>query len=78
VKTAISIPDAVFAAAEHLAQRQGMSRSKLDVRAIAKYVEAHEAEQITGRLNTLYDNEPSSVDSAALAIQARSLPHENR
>lgn len=74
MKTAISIPDAVFAAAEQLAQRQGVSRSELYVRAISKYVEEHEAEQITARLDALYGDETSSVESELIALQTRSLP----
>ncbi len=77
MKTAISIPDDVFAAAEQLAQRQGVSRSELYVRAISKYVEEHEAEQITKRLNTLYGDEASSVEPELIALQARSLPRED-
>lgn len=76
MKTAISIPDAVFEAAEQLAQQQGVSRSELYVQAIRKYVEEHRTDQITERLDALYDDEPSSVDPAVLAIQARSLPRE--
>ena len=41
MKTAISIPDDVFAEAEETAQRLGVSRSGLYTRAIAEFVERH-------------------------------------
>ena len=43
MKTAVSIPDAVFDAAERLAERLGLSRSELYARAIDAYTRRQSA-----------------------------------
>jgi tetratricopeptide (TPR) repeat protein len=53
MKTAISLPDAVFRDAERLAKRLKKSRSKLYMEAVAEYVARHEPEAITEALNRL-------------------------
>jgi len=55
MKTAISIPDNVFRAAERLARRLGLSRSELYARAVAEFVAQHRGQDITERLNAVYD-----------------------
>jgi metal-responsive CopG/Arc/MetJ family transcriptional regulator len=74
MKTAISLPDPLFEAAEHFAQEQGWSRSQLYVRALQAYLQAHRYHGITDALNQVYDSEVSALDPAILAAQARSLP----
>jgi metal-responsive CopG/Arc/MetJ family transcriptional regulator len=54
MKTAISIPDPVFEAAERLAQRLGKSRSELYTTAIRDYLKEHRDEDVTERLNEIY------------------------
>lgn len=54
MKTAISIPDAVFEAAETLAKRLGMARSELYSKAIAEYLERHRAAGVRERLDSVY------------------------
>lgn len=76
MKTAVFIPDALFKAAEQLAKRLGMSRSKLYTTAIAKYLEAHKREGVTEALNRLYAKESSSLDKLLAQMQAASLPRE--
>ena len=56
MKTAISIPDPVFKAAEQLAQRLGKSRSSLYTEAISSYVDEHQTEGITQVLNEIYNS----------------------
>ena len=58
MKTAISIPDPVFRAAERLAKRLGISRSRLYAKAIASFVERHREEETTAALNDLYGGSP--------------------
>lgn len=77
MKTAISIPDDLFATAEQLAARVGMSRSKLYVTALREYVAAHHSDNITERLNAIYDDEPSRLDTSLMELQVRSLPRED-
>lgn len=55
MKTAISIPDATFAAADTLAKRLGISRSELYSTAVAEFVERRHAAGVSERLNAVYD-----------------------
>ena len=77
MKTAISIPDDLFAMADQLAARFGVSRSELYVRALREYVAEHHYDGVTERLNAVYDQEPSGLDSALMELQVRSLPAED-
>lgn len=54
MKTAISIPDHLFKAAEELARRLGKSRSELYTTAIASYLDQHRQDRVTERLNEVY------------------------
>ena len=76
MKTAISIPDPVFRAAESLARRLKVSRSELYAKAVAEFVARHRRSQITQRLNEVYTEAEEGIDSGALALQLRSLPPE--
>lgn len=76
MKTAISLPDALFRSGDALAKRLGVSRSELYARALADYVAKHRADQITKRLNAVYATEDSRLDPAFAAAQRRTLSHE--
>jgi metal-responsive CopG/Arc/MetJ family transcriptional regulator len=76
MKVAISLPDSVFQAAEHLAQRLKKPRSRLYAEAIADYVGSHGSNAITERLDAVYGNEPSVVDAALQRAQLKTLSHE--
>ena len=78
VKTAISIPDAVFRSADELAHRLGVSRSELYAKAIAELVEKNRHELITERLNEVYATEDSSLDDETALLQHRSLTRRSR
>ena len=73
MKTAISLPDALFASAEALAERLGVSRSHLFATALAEYVAKHQGRKVTARLDALYASEPSAVDPAARRAQRNAL-----
>ena len=73
MKAAVSIPDPVFKAADELAQRMGVSRSHLYSVAIQRFVQDHDDEAITAKLNEVYDTESSSLDPVLQSIQARSV-----
>jgi hypothetical protein len=80
MKTAISIPDPVFEAAEDLARRLGKSRSELYAEALRQYLERHrDDEDITRRLNEVFDAEPelAELDPVLKEMQYRSLPKED-
>jgi predicted transcriptional regulator len=50
MKTAISIPDPIFRAAERLALRLKKSRSQLYAEAVAAYLHRHDADTVTAVL----------------------------
>ena len=76
MKTAISIPDATFAAAEALAKRLGVSRSQLYRRALERFIDAESRSDVTDRLNKMYAGESSDLDPVLGEIQLASLPPE--
>lgn len=73
MKAAVSIPDPVFKAAEQLARRMGVSRSRLYSVALQRFVQEHDEEAITSRLDEVYGNESSALDPLFQSIQSRSL-----
>jgi metal-responsive CopG/Arc/MetJ family transcriptional regulator len=77
MKTAISIPDPLFEAAERFAQRMGMSRSQLYAVALQEYLQAHKREQITNQLDAVYAGEDSSLDPILVKLQAHTLAEES-
>lgn len=76
MKTAISLPDELFATADSLAKRLKLSRSQLYATALAEYVAKHQDEHITRRLNAVYSDLPSGMDPALRRAQARSVSEE--
>ena len=73
VKTAISLPDEVFEAADRAARRLGISRSELYARAVRAYLDELRRTDVTERLNAVYDTVPSTLDPVVAAMQARTL-----
>lgn len=73
MKTAISLPDEVFASADALAERLGLSRSELYARAVEEYVAKHRGTEVTARLNRVYAEEPGTLNPALRRAQARSI-----
>lgn len=64
-----------FRAAEQLAERLGVSRSKLYSKAVAALVARHRDTTVTSRLNDVYrpGGEDSSVEDGMATLQSRSL-----
>jgi metal-responsive CopG/Arc/MetJ family transcriptional regulator len=77
VKTAISIPDEVFLAADELARRLGISRSELYATAVAEYIAEHRATGVKERLDALYGMFDSQLDESVEQLQDSSLPRED-
>lgn len=77
MKTAISLPDEVFEAADELAGELGVSRSQLYARAVADYVVHHRSEGVTARLNEVYGEVESKLDPALGEMQAQSIESED-
>lgn len=76
MKVALSIPDDLFALAETLSKRLGVSRSRLYATALADYVARHRGRKITERLNAVYAGEPERLDPVVRRAQRRSLGTE--
>ena len=78
MKTAISIPDAIFEEAERLAMTRGWSRSELYSNAVAAYVKSERCLGVRERLDAIYGQnvDDSAVDPILAKAQARSLPKE--
>ncbi|MDQ7014856.1 MAG: hypothetical protein Q9N68_00580 [Gammaproteobacteria bacterium] len=76
MKTAISIPDPIFQAAEGLAHRLGVSRSELYAKAVAEYMQNHKTQKITEKLNEIYTHENEKLDTELSTMQLRSIPKE--
>jgi len=76
MKTAISIPDRLFEAAERLARRMGMSRSELYSNAIASYVDANRSLGVRERLDAVYATEPSRIEDDVARTQSESVFEE--
>jgi predicted transcriptional regulator len=75
MKTAISLPDHLFEAAEKLARRLGISRSELYQRAIAQLVSEHQDSDITNRLNLVH-GEDTGLDEAWKRAQSEVLARD--
>ncbi len=71
MKTAISLPDELFAQAEAEARRMKVSRSELYSKALAEFLQRNEDADITRRLNEVYDQVDSSLDPAFHEAQLR-------
>ena len=71
MKTAISLPDELFASAEALAKRMGVSRSHLVATALAEFVAKHQSRKVTAQLDALYATEPSALDPDLRRAQVR-------
>jgi len=73
MKTAISIPDDVFASADSLAEKIGVSRSELYATAVAEYLAKFKDQDITERLDQVYAEEASGLPPELRRAQARSI-----
>lgn len=76
MKTAISLPDPLYEAADALAGRLGITRSELFRRALERLLSDYDDEQITDALNRVYAGESSALDPTLVRMQAASLSRE--
>ena len=77
MKTEISIPNPIFEAAQQLAEQLNMSLSDLYTAALAAYVADYQNEDITEKLNEVYEIEPSSLESDLVTLQLASIGGDN-
>jgi len=76
MKTAVSIPDEVFAGAERLARRTKKSRSRLFSDALKEYLVRHAPEEVTESMNKalaeIADKSDPFVAAAGRSVLERS------
>lgn len=79
MKTAISIPDSLFEAAERVAARLGISRSELYRRAVRQFLEAQGHDVIREKLDEVYGADPDAgrLDPVVEYLQDLSLPEDD-
>ncbi len=73
MKTAISLPDDVFRAAERHARRARKSRSQLYAEAIAEYLSRHAPDEVTEAMNHVVDQLGEPIDPFVTAAARRIL-----
>jgi HSP90 family molecular chaperone len=73
MKTTITIPNEIFEEAEKTARRLGVSRSELYANAVLEFVRHHRSDDVTEKLNEIYEREPSKLNSILHAFQYASL-----
>ncbi|HRX51909.1 MAG TPA: ChpI protein [Candidatus Krumholzibacteria bacterium] len=77
MKIAVSIPDDLFTAAEALAARLGVSRSRLYQLALARYLEDRGDDAVTAALDSVHaERQDAALDPALAAMQDASLDQE--
>lgn len=73
MKTAISLPDELFEAADALARKLGLTRSRLVAEALAEYVAKHRTSRVTQRLDSVYATEAAAVPEPVRRAQRKVL-----
>jgi hypothetical protein len=73
MKTAVSIPDEIFAKAERLARRGGRSRSEVFSAALREYVARHAPDEVTDTMNQVCDRVGGQQDAFVAAAARRVL-----
>lgn len=78
MKTAISIPNLLYKAAERYREKRKLSRSALYAKAVAEYLKHHSEENVTAELDAIYSSlEKSSLDPALKIAQQSILYNED-
>jgi metal-responsive CopG/Arc/MetJ family transcriptional regulator len=75
MKTAVSLPDDVFRAAERQARRSKKSRSQLYADALTEYLARHAPEEVTAAMNAVVEKVGESPDAFVSAAARRVLEH---
>ena len=76
MKIAVSIPDPLFAEAERLARRRKLSRSQLYAQALEMLVGSEDDSDVTRRLDEMYRDLDSRLDTGLLNAQAEAVREE--
>lgn len=76
MKVTISLPDSVFKQAEAVAKQLEISPDELYEKALKVYLEEHNRSQILLKLNAIYAEESSELDTVLSKMQFVALPYE--
>ncbi len=77
MKTAISLPEAVFKEAERFARRLNKSRSQVYAEAITEYLARHAPDSITESMNSVCDSLGEKDTEFATAAARQTLARES-
>ena len=80
MKTAISLPDALYEDAEVIAEAMGIPRSQLFAKALEEFILHHKKERITQKLNDVYgklENMAFEGDTAASLEAMREMTRDD-
>jgi hypothetical protein len=75
-KVELAIPAAIFESSRQLAKKLDMPLGDLYAAALKAYIEAHQADNITERLNRVYATKSSELDPAFAQLQIALLAEE--
>jgi predicted transcriptional regulator len=73
MKTAVSLPDDVYAEAEELVRRLKITRSELYANALREYVARHDPEAVTSALDRVYEDVDAEPDPGLRAAAVETL-----
>lgn len=76
MKTAVSIPDPLFQAADREAARRKISRSRFYSMAVASYLKSQRARNIKRALDAIYAAEDSGLDPVLARLQSEAVGRE--
>ena len=78
MKTAISILDSTFHAADALARKLGVSRSELYAKAVAELLARQDGEEVRARLDQVYAESDGRPEPGLAAAQQRAVPRTDQ
>ena len=73
MKTAISLPDRLYADAEETAKSLGIPRSQLYAKDIEEFISTHKKDRITEQLNEIYHNQNEFSESTISIVGLESI-----
>jgi metal-responsive CopG/Arc/MetJ family transcriptional regulator len=73
MKTAVSIPDPLFKAADRASKRLKVSRSKLYAQALEEFLRSRTSMTVREKLDEVYGSESSELDPVLAEMQRRSI-----
>jgi len=77
MKTAVSIPEPIFARAEAYARRRNLSRSAVFATALDEFLTRQDSGEVTRRLNQVHGGGDPGLDPALGRMQAEALAPED-